>query len=271
MIDYLSIDNFDLVKTMECGQCFHYEKIGNKRYIVYGQKSVCEIEQLEDSFYIETDALEYWKSYFALDMNYNVILGYLRNFAEKNNDTFALKSLEKGNGIRILRQPFFETCCSYILSQQNNIPRIRKMVFELSEKYSKNKGYIAGDEFNCFPSPNDLKGVSEEEYKNLGFGYRSAYIKDFVENWDNIIDRVKFDYDSDFNLLKGCKGIGDKVANCICLYGFEEYDAFPIDVWMKRIIKEEYEDKGKKINIPEKYAGILQQYMFYTKRLEARE
>ena len=132
-------------------------------------------------------------------------------------------------------------------------------------------GYIAGDEFNCFPSPNDLKGVSEEEYKNLGFGYRSAYIKDFVENWDNIIDRVTSDYDSDFNLLKGCKGIGDKVANCICLYGFEEYDAFPIDVWMKRIIKEEYEDKGKKLNIPNKYAGILQQYMFYTKRLEARE
>ena len=213
MVEYLKIDNFDLVKTMECGQCFHYEKVGDKRYIVYGQKSVCEIEQLEDRFYIETDALEYWKSYFALDMNYGEILKYLKDFAEKNNDEFSLKSLEKGKGIRILRQPFFETCCSYILSQQNNIPRIRKMVFELSDKYSKNKGYIAGDAFN----------------------------------------------------------IGEKVANCICLYGFEEYDAFPIDVWMKRIIKEEYEDKGKKLNIPDKYAGILQQYMFYTKRLEARE
>ena len=264
-------DTFDLVKTMECGQCFHYEKIGEYRYFVYGHFSVCEVVQNKNVLNINTDPnhINFWEMYFKLDMDYSFIIDYLTDFCKKNDDEFGLRAIETGKGIRILAQPFFETCCSYILSQQNNIPRIRKMIFELSEKYSREKVNFNGNLYSCFPHFKDFDFISVENLRELGFGYRAEYLKEFADNWSNIADKVRFNYENDFALFKSCKGIGDKVANCICLYGYEEYDAFPIDVWMKKIIKEEYSDKGKELRIPEKYAGILQQFMFYTKRLES--
>ena len=264
-------DTFDLEKTMECGQCFHYEKIDSYKYLIYGHFSVCEVAQNKNVLTINTDAnhKELWQMYFKLDMDYSYIINYLTDFCRNNNDDFGLKAIEQGKGIRILAQPFFETCCSYILSQQNNIPRIRKMIFALSEKYSSDKVYFNGMWYHCFPHFKDFDLIEVEDLRNLGFGYRAEYLKEFADNWSETADKVRFKYENDFELFKSCKGIGDKVANCICLYAYEEYDAFPIDVWMKKIIKEEYTDKGKELKIPERYAGILQQFMFYTKRLES--
>lgn len=266
---YFTVDNsFDIEKIMECGQCFHYDKLRKNKYRVYGLNKVCEIEQENQIICIDTNDIEYWKMYFALDEDYSKIIEYLTDFCMKNNDEFGLRAIESGIGIRILAQPFFETCCSFILSQQNNIPRIRKMIFALSEKFSQNKVYFNGRWLSCFPHYKDFDFVSEEDLRNIGLGYRAEYLKLFADNWESISDKVRFDYEYDFELFKSCKGIGDKVANCICLYGFMEYDAFPIDVWMKKIIKEEYTDKGRELKIPDKYAGILQQFMFYTKRKE---
>ena len=272
MEHYITVDDsFDIVKTMECGQCFHYEKLRDNKYRVYGLNKVCEIEQENNIICIDcgNSDLDYWKIYFALEIDYSEIIEYLIDFCRKNNDEFGLRAIEKGKGIRILAQPFFETCCSFILSQRNSIPRIRKMVFGLSEKYSRNQVYFNGCWFNCFPNYKDFDFITLEELKGLGLGYRAEYLKEFADKWESISDKVKFDYKSDFELFKSCKGIGDKVSNCICLYGYNELDAFPIDVWMERIIKEEYTDKGKELKIPKKYAGILQQFMFYTKRLES--
>lgn len=261
-------DFFNLSKTLECGQCFHYQKISENRYLVYGYNTVCIAEQKNDKLFIESDNLQYWKKYFALDIDYEDIVNYLKDFAEKNNDTFALKAINEGQGIRILRQPFFEAACSYILSQQNNIPRIRKMIFDLSTKYSSKKIYFNDENLFCFPTHCDLLKYSERDFVELGFGYRAKYLEDFIKNWNNVFDKIKFQYDKDFKTFLSCKGIGEKVANCICLYALEEYDAFPIDVWMKKIIKEEYTDKNKELKIPDKYAGILQQFMFYYKRTQ---
>ena len=272
MEHYITVDDsFDIVKTMECGQCFHYEKLRDNKYRVYGLNKVCEIEQENNIICIDcgNSDLDYWKIYFALEIDYSEIIEYLNDFCRKNNDEFGLRAIEKGKGIRILGQPFFETCCSFILSQRNSIPRIRKMIFALSEKYSRNQVYFNGCWSNCFPNYKDFDFVTLEELKGLGLGYRAEYLKEFADKWESISDKVKFDYKTDFELFKSCKGIGDKVSNCICLYGYNELDAFPIDVWMERIIKEEYTDKGKELKIPKKYAGILQQFMFYTKRLES--
>lgn len=266
---FFTVDEyFDLEKIMECGQCFHYEKLRDYKYRVYGLNTICEIEQEGLNICIDTNKIDYWKMYFCLNEDYSKIVKYLVDFCKKNNDEFGLRAIECGKGIRILAQPFFEISCSYILSQQNNIPRIRKMIFALSEKYSREKVYFNGKWYSCFPHYRDFDLVSEVNLKELGLGYRAEYLKLFVDNWGLVSDKVRFDYNNDFELFKSCKGIGDKVANCICLYGYNEFDAFPIDVWMKKIIKEEYEDKGKKLVIPDKYAGILQQFMFYTKRLE---
>ena len=268
-IEKLNIDStFHIGKTLECGQCFHFHKLEENKYIVYGLSSICIVEQYENYIELFTDNLNYWKHYFSLDQNYQSIIEYLKSFAKKNNDVFMLNSINSGIGIRVLRQPYFETCCSYILSQQNRIPRIQKMVFELSQKFSSKIINIDGVNYSLFPSNKDLQMVSVEDYNKLGLGYRSEYLYDFVKNWDSVFDRIRFKYENDKELLKSCKGIGEKVANCICLYGLSELDAFPIDTWMKKIIQQEYVSKNKKLEIPKKYAGILQQFMFYYVRNE---
>lgn len=259
-------ETFDLVKTLECGQCFHFEKLSDNKYLVYGFNSICIIEDKGQFLEILTDKLSYWVSYFSLDVDYKKIIKYLKDFANSNNDIFMLRSIEEGIGIRILRQPYFETCCSYILSQQNRIPRIQKMVFELSRKYSSKVLRINGVDYSLFPSNKDLKNVTVDEYKNIGLGYRSEYLYDFVQNWESIFDRIRFNYQLDKELLKSCKGIGEKVANCICLFCLEELDSFPIDTWMNKIIQKEYKEKNMELKLPDKYAGILQQFMFYYVR-----
>lgn len=259
--------SFDLEKTLKSGQCFHFKKVEDY-FIVYGLNNVCKIKQVGNKLYINATDVYYWLSYFALDEDYEDIIAYLKSYARENNDTFSLESIEKGMGIRILRQPFFETCVSFIISQRNNIPRIRKIIFDMSERFSSRKIMLDGVEYKLFPSLDDLQKLSLEELKSVGLGYRAEYIYDFVRVFPDMIDRVRFDYEKDLEVLKSCKGIGDKVANCICLFAFNEYDAFPIDVWINKILEEEYTSKGKEFKKPKKYAGILQQFMFFTRRSE---
>jgi len=261
------VEVFDLEKTLTCGQCFHYVK-HNKGYIIFGESSICYVEQNKNNLTIQTTEPEYWKNYLTINKNYKNINKILVSHCNKHNDFFALECIKFATGIRILNQPLFETCCSYILSQQNNIPRIQKMIFALSDKYSSVTDVFEEKEYKLFPSYEDLKKCTIDNFKELGFGYRAEYLFDFIQSWPQISARLKSttDYEEHFKILKECQGIGDKVANCICLYGLNHLESFPIDVWMKRILKEHYEDKNRKINLPLKYAGILQQYMFYTKR-----
>ena len=261
------VEVFDIEKTLTCGQCFHYQKYNNG-YLVFGEKSICYLEQNKNTLIIKTSDLEYWKNYLSLNKNYKNINKILISHCHKHNDFFAIDCINFATGIRILKQPLFETCCSYILSQQNNIPRIQKMIFSLSKKYSTITDTFDGIEYKLFPSYNDLKDCKIEDYKELGFGYRAEYLHKFVQSWPQIEKKLQetTTYEEHFKILKTCDGIGDKVANCICLYGLNHLESFPIDVWMKKVLDEEYESKKKKIMLPPKYAGILQQYMFYTKR-----
>ena len=262
---YTVDETFSLSKTLECGQCFHYIK-EDGCYTVFGLNEVAEVWQENNNFRIKANNQAYWRKFFALDIDYNRICEQLKDFAIKNNDDFMIRAIEEGKGIRLLRQPYFETACSFILSQRNNIPRIRKMVFYLSKWHSTNKVEVGSDSYLCFPSVEDLKKVSLEELKQGGLGYRAEYLYDFVRNWEEILKKVQYNYNADFELFKLQRGIGDKVANCICLYGFREYDAFPIDTWMKKIIDKYYNGRVENLKIPRNYAGILQQFMFYYER-----
>ena len=261
------VEVFDLEKTLTCGQCFHYVK-HNDGYIVFGESSICYIEQKGNNININSKDIDYWKKYFSLDKNYKNINKVLISQCNKNNDFFAIDCINFASGIRILRQPLFETCCSYILSQQNNISRIQRMIFSLSEKYSSVSDNFDNVEYKLFPSYEDLKFCKIENFKELGFGYRAEYLYDFIQSWPEIQNKLlkTSDYESHFKLLKECNGIGDKVANCICLYGLNHLEAFPIDTWMKKVIDDEYTSKNRNLKLPSKNAGILQQYMFYTKR-----
>ena len=257
------VNNFDLSKTLESGQCFHFEKLRDQKYLIYGENSFCVATQEGNNLILETDNYDYWIYYLSLDVDYNFINNYLINYATKEKDTFAIEVINFSRGIRILRQPLFETACSYIISQQNRIPRIQKMVFSLSEKYSKNIKYLKEKTVYLFPSHQELSLSTQDELKNIGLGYRAQYIVDFCKAWPNIQNQLSQNYEKDKEILKSCNGIGEKVANCICLYGLEELDSFPIDTWIKKILNEHYPNG---INLPDKYAGILQQYMFFYKR-----
>lgn len=259
---------FDLEKTIECGQCFHYIKTDDG-YIIFGTDSVCKVVQNGTTLVLESDGHDYyWVVCLGLHEQYQKVIEYLTDWAQEQKDEFALEAIKQGTGIRIMHQSLFEICVSFIISQRNRIPRIQKAVFDLSEKYSSIVATLDGKEYKCFPSPTDLKRLKVEDYKALGLGYRSNYLYEFVQNWDNIKDRFLGNYGMDKAILKACKGIGDKVADCICLYGFHQFDAFPVDTWINKIIIDEYTSKGKELVKPPKYGGILQQFMFYTKRMQ---
>lgn len=274
----MHVELFDLHKTMESGQCFNYIRLSDNDYIVMANGMVCEAiwGPTSNELEIVSDNQEYWKYYFAIDEDYAGINSYLKDIATLNKDSFALASIAAGQGIRILRQPLFETCCEFIISQQNNIPRIRKIIFNISEKYSKPVIFdslcIPQNKFYPFPSYNELISATVQDFKDLGLGYRAEYLYSLIQNWPRI-EKALYNCSSGeqvFDVLTSCKGIGKKVANCIMLFGIGCLNAFPIDVWMGRVIKEEYEDKGKQLILPDKYAGILQQYMFWNKRKKER-
>ena len=251
------MQDFNVKQTLDCGQIFRYQIEGNKA-TVFSKDKKAVIETLNDKIIIITEDTKYFEHFFDLKTDYATIKSQLKK------DNLLTDAVEYGYGIRILNNDTYEMIVSFIISANNNIKRIKKSIEWLCERFGANKGT-----YYAFPTLGQLKSATVDDYKRAGLGYRAEYLKEFANNWEYISDKVKFDYKSDFELFKSCKGIGDKVSNCICLYGYNEFDAFPIDVWMKKIIKEEYTDKGRELKIPDKYAGILQQFMFYTKRLES--
>lgn len=258
------VTNFNLEKSLTCGQCFHFEK-KDDGYIIYGEDSVCFAKQDKMNLNIKSNNNDYWIHYFSLNENYTKINNYLMSHCNNNNDNFGLRSIIYGSGIRILKQPLFETCCSYIISQQNNIPRIQKTIFKISETFSTKIDVFDGKEYRLFPSYEDLKKCTIEDFKSLGLGYRAEYLYLFIQNWPEIEKEILSinTFEQHFEILTRQRGIGKKVANCICLYGLGHINAFPIDTWIQKVIDEEYNGK---IILPSCYSGIFQQYIFYTKR-----
>lgn len=179
----------------------------------------------------------------------------------KNDETMK-KAMEFGDGIRILRQEPWEAVCSFIISQNNNIPRIKKIIEELSRRYGEQ---LSPGKY-AFPSAQALVSAGEEEIFSCKTGFRAKYIYDAARR----VASGECDLGAIYNMptqdaieyLKRIKGVGLKVASCALLFGFNKTDAFPVDVWVKRIIDEYYNGS---LDIPSlgAYAGIAQQYLFY--------
>lgn len=203
----------------------------------------------------------FWKSYFDLDTCYEDYLagidpedGYLRTAADF------------GSGIRILRQDVWEMIITFILSQQNNIPRIKGLIRSISGKYGEKKETEDGRLYDAFPAPERLADASEEELRALKLGYRSRYIcgtARMIASGEVDLDRVKsLDYPEARAELLKLPGIGGKVADCICLFALHQMDAFPVDTHIQKVLDARY---GGKFPF-EKYsgcAGVMQQYIFY--------
>jgi N-glycosylase/DNA lyase len=215
----------------------------------------------------EAEYEELWKDYFDLEYDYHHLVETLRT----GKDSFLQSAAEYGKGIRILRQDFFEMMISFIISQNKNIPSIKSSVEALCRRYGTPIIAAVGkeDSYYAFPTPQQLARATKEELRELKVGYRDEYILQASRAVaDGLLDLSHIQscsYEEASKALRQIHGIGEKVANCICLYGLHHIEVFPIDVWIKRILEEVYRNEFD-LQLYEGQAGIIQQYMFYYMR-----
>jgi len=266
--DYVELrtdDDFDLERIFECGQCFRWNADENGVYtgVAYGRAA--RIYREGDSIFISgtvEDFEKIWRGYFDLDRSYADIRAGLCV------DEYMTEASTFGAGIRILCQEKWEALCSFIISQCNNIPRIKKIVETLCRLFG-DKVTLFGEEYYTFPSAEKIAALTAEDLAPLRSGYRAPYIINaakMIASGELDLEKVAAGDPVDaLKTLKTLNGVGDKVANCVVLFGLQMLDAFPIDVWMKKALKAHYEGGfDPKIFAP--YAGIAQQYMFYFAR-----
>lgn len=274
-----NLNSFELKHIFECGQCFRWNKEADNSYTGIFQKNVLNVKKEENKIIFtgicDGDIEKIVYNYFDLGRDYEKIKNKLAKI-----DSNMKESIKYGNGIRILNQDLWETIISFIISANNNIPRIKKIIERLSEKYGQ-KIIWKNEEYYTFPTPNELKNVTIEEYRNLGLGFRDIRLfettKMILEKEVNL-EKLKNEKDTNKvreELLK-LSGVGPKVSDCILLFSeLKRFDVFPIDVWVRRVmndlyIKEENVSR-KKIEIIAKdkfgnLSGIAQQYLFYWRR-----
>ncbi len=269
------ISDFDLTHTFDCGQCFRWIKNEDSSYTGVAYGKAVRMALCGDTLTIYNTTLEdvnsIWLDYLDLNRDYTKVKAMYKK------DKYVSRAMEFGYGIHILNQEIFECLISFIVSSQNQIPRIKKIVAGLCTMYGK-KCTLEGQTLYTFPTLEDLEGITEEELAPLKAGYRAAYIVDAV----NKISSREVDLDGIKNMpykeakkeLMKIKGIGTKVADCILLFSFGMSEAFPVDVWVQRTMRSLYlgEDATNKAIETEaaklfgKYAGFAQQYLFYYAR-----
>ncbi len=263
-------ENFDLSQTFDCGQCFRWRKIKDNTFegIAFGK--IIHIQQTEDSIILQNvsqeDFQKFWYDYFDLSTDYAQIAKTLSEI-----DPMLSKAYHFCPGIRILKQEPWETLCSFIISQNNNIPRITKIISRLCSLWGEP---ISGMEnFFSFPKAKTIANLTEEDLAPIKCGFRAKYILDaarkVVANEINFEDISSLPLDLARETLMKINGVGPKVSQCVLLYGFHRLDAFPVDVWMKRIMAKYFQ--GKSPEMFGEYAGVAQQYLFHFCRTNAKE
>lgn len=275
-------DSFNLEHIFECGQCFRWNKQDDGSYIGVIDSSVIKVKKENEQIIftgksIKGNFKENIKRYFDLDTNYNE---YKTKLSEVDN--YLKESINFGEGIRILKQDLWECIISFIISANNNIPRIKKIIEKLSLNYGE-KIEFEGKDYYTFPTPKSLAKASVEDLRSLGLGFRDKRIynttKMILEKQIDLekIKNMETTNEMREELLK-LDGVGPKVADCILLFSLKRVDVFPIDVWVRRVMNDLYihnedEEKVNKKELQklaeEKFlglSGIAQQYLFYWKR-----
>ena len=279
----IKANSFELADIFDCGQCFRWNIEDDGSYTGVFKKIVLNVKKIDDEVFFNgvnygnTDSIEEINHYFDLNRNYDELKSKLEKI-----DDYMKNSIEFGKGIRILNQDLWETIISFIISANNNIPRIKGIIDRLSEKYGEKLEYDVR-EYYSFPEPIALKDVSVAEYRSLGLGFRDIRL---YETTQKVLNN-EFDLNGQWNLDTGAvyknllelSGVGPKVADCILLFSdLKRFDVFPIDVWIRRVMNDLYihnddETKVSKVQIQkladEKFGnlkGLAQQYLFYWRR-----
>ncbi len=286
------IDRFDVSKVFDCGQSFRFDRVissrhenefagcAHGRYVSFAQDgdTLCIYNSTEREY------REIWEKYLALDRDYAEIDENILSISQ--NPTLR-EAVSTSSGIRILRQEPWEAICSFIISQNNNIPRIKKIIASLAEKCGElvdttgMEDHIADahreneGSFYSFPTPESVMTLGEDGLFALKTGFRAKYISDAARKMsagEIDISMLESADSTDECVAHLCtvKGIGPKVACCALLFGFARLDAFPVDVWIKKVTEKYFDPNFKPCDLG-RYAGIAQQYLFYYERYLVNE
>ena len=274
--------SFEPEHIFECGQCFRWNKQEDGSYTGIFKQNVVNVKKADNKIIFRGICKENIKDecikYFDLNTNYDNIKSKLSNV-----DNYLKTSIEYGEGIRILNQDLWETLISFIISANNNIPRIKGIIERISKSYGEK---IVWDkaEYYTFPTPQELSKASVEDLRNIGLGFRDVRVYETTKIINENPNKLKeLEDEKDVNKLREellkFPGVGPKVADCVMLFStLKKLEVFPIDVWVRRVMNELYikNDDETKINKKEieelaktKYgnlAGIAQQYLFYWRR-----
>lgn len=283
-----NVTDFRLKDVLECGQCFHFERTDTGinpdeyEYDIIFRDRILHIKEEPDAngvrlIFENTEEWEYqtiWKQYFDLERDYSEIKNRIIEA-----DSRLEEIIEEFPGIRILNQDFFETLISFIISQNKQVPQIKQVVknlsSELGTKFDVTMISRLSSEFDAFfPTAEQIYNASEETIRKSKCGFRAPYIMDAATKvYNELITEkrlARMDTDSAREELMTIRGVGEKVASCVLLFGLGRREAFPVDVWMKRICEYLYFDADTPKAEIEKYAidrfgeyaGYAQQYLF---------
>ena len=258
------ITNFSLEQIARSGQCFRmsrredgfFDIISGSRWMGARQSGeTCEFLCTEEEF------SEFWEDYFDLKQDYGEYISRI-----DKEDVYLNAAVKLAGGVRILRQDIWEMIVSFLISQQNNIVRIRRCIENICEAYGNPVKNGRGEVYFTFPEPEALAGLEEDALKACNLGYRSKYVvraaRSVAEGRFDLEQLGTLPYEKAKEELLKLFGVGVKVADCICLFGLHHLEAFPVDTHISQALKKYYGD-----GFPmEKYRGIqgvIQQYVFY--------
>lgn len=270
MVDFI-VENTNIEKIAKSGQCFNISVLDDGEHFIPSGERACWAFQEGENVRINCEDAdeEYWKKYFDVG---NPMYKKLEAIGKDESHSFLKAALEYGKGLRILNQDPFECLISFIVSQRKSIPAIVASLDKLCIRYGK--GVASGSVFyDAFPEPKALvEGYSKDTYGDCGLGYRDRYVYEassrILSGELDLGSLVTVSYDVALEELMKLPGVGYKVANCVCLYSLKKNNAFPVDVWMARILDgyfsdAEYQDMLKRYD---GVLGLLQLYMFYYGR-----
>lgn len=272
-----NIKDFEPKHIFECGQAFRWRKEDDDSYTAIHMGKIVNVKKKNENIIFsntnEEDFQNIWQDYFDLQTDYSEIK------SELSKDPILEEAIKFGEGIRILNQEPYETTISFIISANNQIPRIKKSIELISENYGEFIGEYKGTKYYSFPQPEILANVDESELEEkCKVGYRGKYIV----NTSKMIYNKEVNLDKLYNMptkdakeiLMTLPGVGPKVSDCILLFSLNKNDAFPVDVWVKRVMEHFYLKEDTSLKNISKYAedkfgnlgGYAQQYLFYYAR-----
>ena len=257
------VKEVNLADIFDCGQAFRFEELPDGTWQGVAFNRILKVAAANDKIILfNTDVSEFetvWRSFFDFDRDYL----YIRNILSADKSLKA--ACRHAESIRVLRQDAWETLCSFIISQNNNIPRIKGIINRLC----RNFGEEIGDGFYTFPPAKKIALLSEEDLAPLRSGFRAKYILDAARKVASkeidLEKTAKMETDKARAELMKIYGVGEKVADCVLLFGMGHVDALPRDVWIKRVLSELFDGALPDFAIP--YAGIAQQYLFHWARM----